>query len=169
MPRVHRTKKTRLIYCEGAEDKAFLDCLKTIYASDTYNVDIKPGTGGDQINLAETAVRVGVFHEDKYLKIDGDRDDDWNKSAAYSSVEDFGSKNDLIILKSIPMLEKLLVNILDPSKSLNDSRWKGHFERTYIAANKRTDVREYQRLFTKNILEEAKTRLPELQALIDIF
>jgi len=168
MPRVHRTKRTRLIYCEGAEDKAFLDCLKSVYSSDAYNVDIKPGTGGDQVSLAETAVRVGSFHEDKYLKIDGDRESDWD-SSTYESAEDFGSRNNLIILKSIPMLEKLLVNILDPNKSLNDSRWKSYFERTYIAANKRTDVREYQRLFTKGILEEARTRLPELQSLINIF
>ena len=168
MPRIHRTKRTRLIYCEGAADKAFLDCIKSIYASETYNVDIKPGTGGDQINLAETAVRVGSFYEDKYLKIDGDRDQDW-ESSSYAGVEEFGQINDLIILKSIPMLEKLLVNILEPSKSLNDSRWKGYFERTYISESKRTDVREYKRLFAKSILDEARARLPELQALIDIF
>lgn len=168
MPRIHRTKRTRLIYCEGAADKAFLDCIKSIYASETYNVDIKPGTGGDQINLAETAVRVGSFYEDKYLKIDGDREQDW-ESSSYAGVEEFGQINDLIILKTIPMLEKLLVNILEPSKSLNDSRWKGYFDRTYISESKRTDVREYKRLFTKSILDEARARLPELQALIDIF
>src|SRR5688572_24389924 len=111
MPRIHRTKRTRLIYCEGAADKAFLECIKSIYAGETYNVDIKPGTGGDQINLAETAVRVGSFYEDKYLKIDGDRDQDWENST-YASAEEFGQKNDLIILKSMPMLEKLLMNIL---------------------------------------------------------
>lgn len=168
MPRIHRTKRTRLIYCEGAADKAFLECIKSIYASETYNVDIKPGTGGDQINLAVTAVRVGSFYEDKYLKIDGDRDQDWENST-YTSVEEFGQRNDLIILKSIPMLEKLLVNILEPSRSLSDSRWKGYFERTYISEPKRTDEREYKRLFTKSILDEARLRLPELQALIDIF
>jgi len=168
MPKVHRTKRTRLIYCEGAEDKAFLDCLKSIYISDVYNVDIKSGTGGDQVSLAETAFRVGVFYEDRYLKIDGDRDSDWNNSS-YISIEDFGNKNNLMILKSIPILEKLLVNILDPNKSLNDLRWKSHFERNYIGTNKRTDVREYQRLFTRNVIEEARARLPELQSLIDIF
>ncbi len=168
MPRIHRTKRTRLIYCEGAADKAFLECIKSIYASETYNVDIKPGTGGDQINLAETAVRVGSFYEDKYLKIDGDRDQDWENSI-YTNIEEFGQKNDLIILKSIPMLEKLLVNILEPSKLLSDSRWKGYFEKTYISEPKRTDEREYKRLFTKSMLDEARARLPELQALIDIF
>lgn len=168
MPRVHRTKRTRLIYCEGAADKAFLECLKSIYASEDCNVDIKPGSGGDQVSLAETAVRVGSFYEDKYLKIDGDRDSDWT-SSVYTSAEDFGEQNDLIILKSMPMLEKLLVNILEPNKSLRDSQWKSYFERKYISVSKRTDEREYKRIFTKDILEEAKTRLPELQSLIDIF
>lgn len=168
MARIHRTKRTRLIYCEGAADKAFLECIKSIYASDTYNVDIKPGSGGDQVSLAETSVRVGSFYEDRYLKIDGDRDSDWENSA-YTSIEDFGEKNNLVILKSTPMLEKLLVNILEPNKSLSQSRWKGYFERMYISEPKRTDKREYKTVFTKNILDEAKVRLPELQALIDIF
>lgn len=169
MPRrIPRTKRTRLIYCEGAADKAFLECIKSIYASDTINVDIKPGSGGDQVNLAETAVRVGSFYEDKYLKIDGDRDSDWENSG-YTNIEEFGDKNNLMILKSTPMLEKLLVNILEPNKSLSNSQWKSYFERTYIAEPRRTDEREYKRLFTKNILDEAKARLPELQTLIDVF
>ena len=107
MPRVHRTKRTRLIYCEGAADKAFMDCLKSIYSRESINVDIRPGTGGDQVNLAETAVRIGSVYDDKYLKIDGDRDSDWEQSD-FNSAEDFGINHNLTILKSIPMFEKLL-------------------------------------------------------------
>lgn len=168
MPRVHRTKRTRLIYCEGAADKAFMDCLKSIYSRESVNVDIRPGTGGDQVNLAETAVRIGSVYDEKYLKIDGDRDSDWDQSD-FASAEDFGLTHSLIILKSIPMLEKLLVNILEPGKSMSDTRWKSYFERKYISEPKRTDEREYKRLFTKEMLDGAKSRLPELQALIGVF
>lgn len=70
MPR-RRTKKTRLIYCEGAHDKAFLDCLKSIYSSEEFNVDIKRGIGGDQVHLAEEVVKKGQAYDERYLKIDG--------------------------------------------------------------------------------------------------
>lgn len=166
MPR-RQTKKTRLIYCEGAQDKTFLDCLKSVYASDVYNVDIKRGTGGDQVHLAEEAVRRGRSYDFKYLKIDGDRDDEEMEKA-----ELYSNENGLIVLKTIPCVERILISILEPSltmNSWNSRRLKRYFERHYIPENKRTDVRAYKAIFTKELLDEAKGRLPELKELVDIF
>ena len=159
MPR-RQTKKTRLIYCEGAHDKTFLDCLKSIYASYACNVDIKRGAGGDQIHLAEEAVRRGYSYDMKYLKIDGDRD-----AEEMDEAERYASGNGLIVLKTIPCIERILINILEPSRvvnSWNSLRLKRYFERHHIPENKRTDVRAYKVIFTKEILDEAKNRLPEL-------
>ena len=169
MPRrIKSTRKTRHVYCEGAEDMAFLMYLKSIYATSTYSVDIKAGTGGDQVSLANKASLRGDIYDEKYLKIDDDRHTDWNNST-YRSVDEFGEKNNLIILKSNPMLEKLLVKILEPKKNLPDSQWKYYFESTYIRSNSRTNVREYQKVFPKEQLDLARKRLPELQTLIDLF
>lgn len=162
-----RTKKTRLVYCEGAGDKAFLDCLKPLYTTDIYNVDIKRGTGGDQVHLVEEAIRKGRAYDEKFMKIDGDRDLD-----EMANAEQLANAHELIILKTTPCIERLLINILEPSKrigSWNSSQLKTYFEAKYINRNKRTDVRIYQKCFPKATLDEAKERLPELKELTDLF
>jgi len=166
MPRRH-TKKTRLVYCEGASDKAFLDCLKPLYATNVRNVDIKRGTGGDQVHLIEEAVRKGRAYDERFIKIDGDRD-----AAEMADAEQSANDQELVVLKTVPCIERLLINILEPTKriaSWNSPRLKSYFETGYIPPHKRTDVRTYQKLFTKSVLDEAKDRLPELKELIDLF
>lgn len=162
-----RTKKTRLVYCEGAEDKAFLDCLKPLYIGDEYNVDVKRGTGGDQVHLVEEAIRKGEAYDEKYLKIDGDRD-----TAEMDSAEQLANEQELVILKTTPNIERLLINILEPTKNItswNSARCKSYFERQYIPADKRTDVRAYKAIFTKAVLEAARARLTELEEVIRVF
>jgi hypothetical protein len=166
MPR-RRTKKTRLIYCEGASDKAFLDCLKSLYATNTYNVDIKRGTGGDQVHLVEEAIRKGRAYDEKSIKIDGDRD-----AAEMANAEQLAAEQKLVILKTVPCIERLLINILEPTKriaSWSSPRLKNHFESKYVPPHNRTNARTYQILFTRPVLDEAKNRLPELKELIDLF
>lgn len=164
-----QTKKTRFVYCKGAHDKAFLDCLKSVYASDTYNVDIKRGAGGDQVHLAVEAIKKGRAYDEKYLKIDGDRPvDEMNEAEKIANDKD----NKLTVIKTIPCLERLLINILEPSKSVtswSSTRLKSYFERNYIPVNKRVDVREYKKIFTKTILDDARARLSELDVLVNIF
>lgn len=166
MPR-RRTKKTRLVYCEGASDKAFLDCLKFLYTTDAYNVDIKRGTGGDQIHLVEEAIRKGYAYDEKSIKIDGDRD-----AVEMANAEQLATEQNLAMLKTVPCIERLLINILEPTKriaSWNSTRMKNYFEAKYISPRDRTNARTYQRIFTKPVLDEAKDRLPELKELIDLF
>lgn len=168
MPGIRRrTKKTRLVYCEGAHDKAFLDCLKSVYATDAYNVDIKRGTGGDQVHLAEEAIKKGRAYDEQCLKIDGDRPEDEMEQA-----DSVAADGNVVVMRTIPCVERLLINILEPSKriaSWSSTRLKNYFEANYIPENKRTDVRAYKAIFTKAALDNAKVRLPELQALIDLF
>ncbi len=168
MPRVRRrTKKTRLVYCEGAHDKAFLDCLKSVYATDTYNVDIKRGAGGDQVHLAEETIKKGRAYDEQCLKIDGDRPEDEMEQA-----DAVAAGGNVIVMRTIPCIERLLINILEPSKrisSWNSTRLKNYFEANHIPEDKRTDVRAYKAIFTETVLDNAKARLPELQALINLF
>lgn len=168
MPRIRRrTKRTRLIYCEGAHDKAFLDCLKSVYATDTYNVDVKRGTGGDQVHLAEEAIKKGRAYDAQYLKVDGDRPD-----GEMTEADTLAADGNVVIIRTIPCIERLLINILEPSRriaSWNSTRLKSHFESNHIPESKRTDVRAYKTIFTKAVLDEARDRLPELQELIDLF
>lgn len=162
-----RTKKTRLVYCEGAHDKAFLDCLKSYYKTDIYNVDIKRGAGGDQVHLAEEAIKKGRAYDEQYLKIDGDRPREEMEQADGVAANGY-----VVVMRTIPCIEKLLINILEPRKrisSWDSKKLKNYFEANHIPKDKRTDVRAYKAVLTKTVLDDAKARLPELQALIDLF
>lgn len=166
MPR-RRTKKTRLVYSEGAQDKTFLDCLKKRYAGSTYNVDIKRGAGGDQVHLIEEAHKKGGAYDQVYAKLDGDR-----ATEEMAAADELAGKLGVKVLRSTPSMERLLIAILEPGKriaSWGSSRLKSYFEEKYIPESKRTDLRAYESLFTKVVLDEAKERLPELKELVELF
>lgn len=167
MPRRRRTKKTRLLYSEGAQDKAFLDYLKTVYSSECYNVDIKRGAGGNQIDLVNQAYKKGRPYGEVFLKLDGDRD-----SAEMAAADTLADELGVIILRSTPAIEKLLLNILEPDKGISSwstKRMKGYLEKEYIPPVKRTDSRAYADRFNKDVLEEARARLPELESILRLF
>ena len=162
-----RIKKTRLVFCEGAEDKAFFDCIKALYLRDGYSIDIKRGAGGYQVHLVEEAIRRGDIYGGKYIAIDGDRDATEMKEAQQLAV-----RHNLVMLRTAPCLERLLINILEPAKrtaSWSSSKCKKYFESRYISAGKRTNMRTYAAIFTKDILDEARIRLPELDEIINVF
>lgn len=162
-----RTKKTRLIYCEGAQDKAFLDCIKGWYGGDIYSVDVKRGAGGNQVHLVQEAYKVGSAYGQVYVKLDGDRE-----RAEMDEADELAVKLKIIILRSTPATENLLMSILDPNKSISSwstKRLKRYFEKVHIPEAKRTDSRVYKALFTKEILDEARGRVEELEAIVGLF
>lgn len=166
MPR-RKTKKTRLVFCEGAHDKTFLSCLKTCFKSDRVNVDIKRGTGGDQRHLVEEAYKKGQPYDQTYVKLDGDR-----PKVEMAAAEELSVVLGVGVLRSAPCIERLLIAILEPGKriaSWGPKKLKRYFQDTYIPEAKRTDVRAYESLFTKAVLNEAKERLPELRELVELF
>lgn len=78
----------------------------------------------------------------------------------------------IVVIRTTPCTERLLIGILEPAKrisSWSSPRLKSYFEKNYIPNNKRTDVRAYRAIFSKEILDGAKDRLPELKEIIDIF
>lgn len=164
---MHRkTKQTRLIYCEGAADKAFLDCLRSKYSSNEYSVDIKRGAGGDQVHLVEEAYRKGQPYDEVYLKIDGDR-----SAEEMENAEQTARGYSIAILKTTPCVERLLINVLEPTKNVNSwntDKCKRYFESKYIPRNKRTNTRAYSLIFSKSAIDEARTRLPELNAIVEL-
>lgn len=167
MPRRRRTKKTRLVYCEGAHDRAFLECIKSVYSSEVYTVDVRRGAGGDQPHLVEAANKKGRAYDQAFLKVDGDRD-----LEEMATADSLAEELKVILLRTKPCLEALLITILEPNKrigSWNAARLKRYFQETYIPESKRTDARAYSAVFTKQVLDEARGRLAELDALVRLF
>lgn len=170
MKKRRQKQKTYLIYCEGLEDEIFLKCLKKIYKNDelsTINIDVKTGAGGSQVHLVEEAIRKGQLYDKTIIKIDGDRG-----VSEMAKAEKLANKCNIIMLKSIPCTEKMLISILEPKKNINSwdtKQCKSYFEETYISSSQRTNLRTYLSVFTRNKLEKGRITSDGLDRIIKIF
>lgn len=165
--RIRRTKRTCLIYCEGAQDKAFLNAVKSVYVTDKLNIDIKSGTGGSQISLVEAAIRLGDGYDEKYIQLDDDRE-----VVEMNEAKRLAEKNNIIVLRTTPCMERILIGILEPSKNINgwpSSRIKKYFQEKYIAENKRSNSQSYSVNFTRPKLENARKKCMQLDDIIKAF
>ncbi len=162
-------RPTALIFCEGAEDLIFVRHIKKLYASQSAsrtNFTVTKGNGGAQDKLVNEALKVPGDFSRRLLKMDRDRPEDERLKA-----EQKAARGNILIAWSLPCLEAMLLAILD---SQNYSRYlsktcKRKFESDHIPEDKRTDSSAYDRIFSKEILDEARLRLPELDDLISFF
>lgn len=158
---------TRFAKPEGAHDTAFMKLLKTLYSVDDISVEIKKGHGGDQKSIVrEAVVRVGAFDE-RIAIMDGDRPENEMREA-----DDYASENGVKIIRIRPCCEKMLIQILEPNKRTagwSSQRLKDYFCENYISEEKRADMTAYKAKFPKNLLDEARERIPELDTLIRLF
>lgn len=173
MPRqtqsVRSTRPTALIYCEGAEDLAFVRHVKKLYSSGSRSrthFTATKGSGGAQDKIVSDASKYPGDFDRKLVIADKDR----GKEEA-AKAEAIASRKKIIIAWNVPCMEAVLLTILDKKSYLRhkSSTCKRLFEVTYIQRNKRTENSAYERIYTKDILEEARTRLPELEFLISFF
>lgn len=162
----HRiARHTLLLYGEGLGEEVFLKHLRYLYSRNTgVGVIIRNGKGGNARSIVIGAVnepgdfnyRVVVFDNDKGKK-------------EVSQALDEAKKRCLGIIQNSPCLEALLLSILRPNQdfSMRGSGWcKNEFETCYIPKKKRTDKSEYEKLFTKQLLDARRRILPQLDALI---
>lgn len=161
-------RKTLLIFCEGEADQTFLRHLRSIYCANQKpsapKVSVKKGRGGSAHNLIIDAFRVPGLFTKRAVKLDSDR----GKEEAEKAKQTATSKK-INLLFSNPCLEALLLQILDPKtkiSSWSSSKCKSEFERRFIPKLKRTQTSVYRDIFTKEILDEARARLPELDEIV---
>jgi hypothetical protein len=164
--RIRSVSSTALIYCEGAHDLAFLRYLISTYSkSRTINTKFrgKQGKGGSPDTLVIEAINIPGDFDRKLVKADRDRAEEEIQRA-----DELAGQNDIVIVWSRPCIEALLLTILD---GRDRSLWKPQtckrtFERLHVPASRRTDAQAYARVYTPEILEDARQRLPELDQLI---
>jgi len=159
-------RRTTLIYCEGAHDQTFVRHLVDVYAAAgrvNGRVNVKRGRGGSPDSLIIELTRVSGSFDRRLLKADKDR-----ARAEIEKAEYLSNKEGIPIIWSKPCIEALLLTILDGKdySGYQSKTCKQHFEARYIAADKRTDSRAYEKVFTVDVLEEARKRVPELDELI---
>ncbi len=160
-------KKTLLVFGEGLGEEMFLKRLKGLYAfnSDVV-VTIGKGKGGTPRNVVlDAQKRPGAF-DSKVVFVDNDKSEKEMQEA-----RDEARKRGIIIIENTPCLEALLLSILNGGKSFTEkkSKWcKSEFESIHIKKEKRSEAREYEKLFTKELLEEQRLRIPELDYIINL-
>lgn len=162
-----RARLPVLVYCEGVHDTVFMRHVAELYSAvNTRNsFDIKTGSGGSPRSLAERAGRVVGAYEARMVKFDNDRGDDELKAAlAYGST--------VKLCYCTPCIEATLLEVLEPGRSYanhSTQYCKDRLHRRYIAEPDRAKPQRYQQIFPKELLDEARTRVVQLDVMIRIF
>jgi hypothetical protein len=159
-------RRTALIYCEGAHDLAFIRHLIKMYnvaGKTNIRIRAKQGDGGAHDVLVIEANNVLGGFDRRAVKLDRDRTHDEVKKA-----ERISKKLNIELIWSVPCIEALLLGILENKNfsGYKSKTCKKRFEKQYVASDKRTDSRAYEGLFSLEIIEDARKRLPELDTLI---
>lgn len=154
--------KRILVVGEGKHEVPFLKHLKGLYhgRDSGFVVDIKPATGGSPGSVIDRAVSIPSGYTHRIAIYDTDVCD--------GSEDKYSKEEGIISWKTNGNLDCLLLSIIE-SKSYSASDAKSHFQKTYIPKNKRTDQNQYTKLFSKELLELCRSRLPELNRLICLF
>lgn len=145
-------KKTFLIYCEGLEEEIFVKHLKTLFTSAKANIKIQKGKGGSADQIVDQTTKVLGSFNLRVVILDNDRAEKEIKKAKH-----LAKKNGILLIINDPCLEATLLTILDdlkkPSLSNPSQTHKKYFESYYIAANKRANPRQYEKIFPKELLQ----------------
>ncbi len=155
-----------LIYCEGKHDATFVRYLQRVYApaNERNSFDVKPGVGGGAISVVRNAQRVEGDYALRVAKFDNDRGDDELKAALAECRES------LLPCICTPCIEATMLEVLE-GKSYGDittAACKRQFH-TYIPEDRRLDIEQYARLFPRELLESARSRVKALDAIIRVF
>ena len=154
------------MYGEGLGEETFLKYLKSLYSRDSgVAVTVRNGRDGTALDVILNAVREPGDFDRKIVIIDNDKG-----SEEINAARAEAKQRDIELIENTPCLEWLLLSILDNSTVLNrSSEWYKHeFESNYLDKRKRTDPREFERVFPKHVLEERRTKIITLNHLISL-
>jgi len=163
---VRRTKKTILIVGEGHTEKAFLRYTKELYILRNMNisVNVECGSGGSPRNVVEKAIRLcGSRGYDKCFVL---LDADIPLNADKKLLSRMKRKPKIEFLKSTPCIEGVFLAILGHGENMASEKCKSTFESRYLASDKKTDKRSYERLFSREVLDEKRKVVGELNSIL---
>lgn len=156
-------KKTVLLYCEGAHEKAFLHYLKTVFARGR-NVFVKIK---ENYGYGANGVLNGVLRQELSDQTVCVYDTDTGvDNALKNKVEQRG----ILCFENTPCFDAFLLEILE-GKSYSDCKsddCKKRFEREYLNASKRTNKDNYAKLFPEKLLRQKAEKMGNLGRLIEI-
>jgi len=158
-------KKTILLYCEGSDDKTFLNYLKELFARDSgVFVNIKENHGGEAngvlrgvLKQIKADIMVCIYDIDTGVDI---------------ALKQKVKKQDILCIENSPCLESLLLTILEKEKDYSNyqkcNQCKKIFESKYLDKKKRKNKRNYAKFFPKKLLIQKAKTIENLKILIDL-
>jgi hypothetical protein len=160
-------RATALAYGEGEHDQALLRYLVSLYCCNNPlnrpKITVRKGRGGSTHGIVEDALRVPGNFNRRLIKLDKDRSAD-----EIAIAEKIAEQYNCELHFSVPCIEALLLEILEPNKSYRDkssSECKSAFA-NYMPDSKRGNPANYAALFPKSKLTRARKRLAELDELL---
>ncbi|MCF7795403.1 RloB domain-containing protein [Patescibacteria group bacterium] len=160
-----QANKTLLVFGEGMNEEVFLKHIRKLYCYNTnVAITIKKGRGGDAKNIVLDAYKVpGEFNRIVVI-LDNDKPKNEIKKA-----RQFTRDKEIELLENTPCLEHLLLMILDSEEiSANSKKCKRIFEEKYIEKTKRKERYEYDKYFSKELLEKKREIIKILDYIIKI-
>ena len=159
--------RTLLMYSEGLEDEIFLKHIRALYSRDSgVGVKIRNGKGGHPADVIINAANEPGDYDRRIVILDNDFPE-----ADMRLARQEAEKRNIMLLENTPCLEAVLLAILNDGKSYADkqSPWcKKEFESKHLDSKKRTDVREYEKIFSKIKLDGVRPKVPELDKIISL-
>lgn len=160
-------KRTLLMYGEGLGEEMFLKHLRSLYAYDSgVSVTIRNGKGGNPKNIVINAINEPGDFERRIVILDNDKSQEEMTNARKEA-----KKRGVELLENSPCLEATLLTILRSGKNFSTKKsvWcKSEFESNYMDKKKRTELEEYKKVFSKQILDNQKEKIAELKTFISI-
>lgn len=161
------TKSTLLMFGEGLHEEIFLKHLKSIYSRNSgVSIIIRNGKGGNAIDIVINAGREPGDFDQRIVVLDNDKDQNEMELARAKAKQ-----KGIELLENSPCLEAMLLSVLKNgiSFSVKQSDWcKNEFESNYLDKQKRTDIREYEKIFPKHLLDERRKQITELNKFISL-
>ncbi|MFA6486049.1 MAG: RloB domain-containing protein [Candidatus Magasanikbacteria bacterium] len=159
-----QANKTLLIFGEGLGEEMFLKYLKGLYSQDcNVAITIRKGKGGDAKNIVVDASKILGAFDRKVVILDNDK-----TLGEMQNARQEAKKRKIELIENTPCLEFLLLSILGQCPKTNSDDCKREFESKYISKQKRCELGEYQKLFSKDVLENKRGGIATLNKIITI-
>ncbi len=159
--KLRKTNKTVLIVVEGETEEAFVSHLKRLYYQRgmPLSVSIKNAHGYGPLGIIDKLKSVAqtAEFEQRLAVLDSD-------IALLPLQEKWFRQQKIGLILSNPAIEATLLNILGKHAPAETHACKGELEKQ--APGDPTDARYYDKHFPLRVLEQARNKVPALEALI---
>ena len=125
---------------------------------------IRNGKGGNAVNIIVDASNAPGGFDKKIVVLDNDKGDAEMRQARQEAIN-----RDIELVENTPCLEAILLAILNDGKNYSNkqSSWcKSEFESKYLDKKKRTELNEYEKYFSKGLLDAQRSKISELNKLV---